>query len=373
MDDREYSMPGNTPQRSMSGEQYRTTISGPYYKVDICDAVGNVVLSRWVEQPRPPEHTGDTDRLGALLTREAAASAKKRSFEAYALNWFETYSKPNIERATAVTYKRQITRYLIPAFSGLDIAEISTDDVQRLFNGMNKAKATKDKVKIVLNQILDAAVEDGFLIRNPMKSSRLKITGKESRATETYSVAQMRHLIRHMNQVQNPQDRAYLAIQALHPLRLEEVLGLKWADVDFTHMALHINRAVTHPTRNQPEIKKTKTDRSVRDIGLAPLAVQYLTRGRDDEFVFGGKRPLSYQQVRCMCRRIQRDTEFEERITPIRFRTTVLTDLYDTTKDIKLVQAAAGHSTSAMTLKHYVKGRQDVLQATATIEHVYVS
>ena len=37
-----------------------------------------------------------------------------------------------------------------------------------------------------------------------------------------------------------------------------------------------------------------------------------------------------------MCNRIKRDTGFSENITPIRFRTTVLTDLYDQTKDIKL-------------------------------------
>lgn len=62
-------------------------------------------------------------------------------------------------------------------------------------------------------------------------------------------------------------------------------------------------------------------------------------------FVFGGKKPLSYAQVRRMCDRIKRDTGFAENITPIRFRTTVLTDLYDQTKDIKLAQAAAGHTT----------------------------
>lgn len=39
-----------------------------------------------------------------------------------------------------------------------------------------------------------------------------------------------------------------------------------------------------------------------------------------------------------MCDRIKRDTGFTENITPIRFRTTVLTDLYDQTKDIKLAQ-----------------------------------
>lgn len=36
----------------------------------------------------------------------------------------------------------------------------------------------------------------------------------------------------------------------------------------------------------------------------------------------------------------------------------VLTDIYNTTKDIKQTQLAAGHTTATMTLKHYVKNRQ---------------
>ena len=38
--------------------------------------------------------------------------------------------------------------------------------------------------------------------------------------------------------------------------------------------------------------------------------------------------------------------------------------IYDRTKDVKLVQSAAGHTTAAMTMKHYVKGRSSN-QATA--------
>ena len=93
------------------------------------------------------------------------------------------------------------------------------------FNGMTGAKATKDKAKMVLNQILDAAVEDGLIAKNPLKSKRIKITGKTSQATVPYSVEQMRFLVQHIGDIKDPLDRAYLAIQALHPLRLEEVLS----------------------------------------------------------------------------------------------------------------------------------------------------
>lgn len=329
-------------------------------------------VKHWIRASTEQEYA---DKLLKLVGPQSAPSAvpepSKHLFADYALTWFETYSKPNIEIATATTYKRQLTCHILPPFEGLAVEDITTDDVQRLFNGMTGAKTSKDKTKMVLNQILDAAVEDGIITKSPLRSKRIKITGKASQPTAPYTVEQMRFLVQHIGDIQDPMDRAYLAIQALHPLRLEEVLGLQGADIDPENGAIHICRAVTHPTRNQPEIKDTKTRSSARTIGLSALAVPYRPQTQAGEFVFGGKRPLSYTQVRKMCNRIKRDTGFSENITPIRFRTTVLTDLYDQTKDIKLAQAAAGHTTSAMTLRYYVKGRETISKAAAVVDRAY--
>lgn len=329
-------------------------------------------VKHWIRASTEQEYA---DKLLKLVAPQNAPSAapepSKHLFSDYALTWFETYSKPNIETVTATTYKRQLTCHLLPAFDGLAVEDITTDDVQRLFNGMTGAKTSKDKTKMVLNQILDAAVEDGIITKSPLRSKRIKITGKASQPTAPYTVEQMRFLVQHINDIQDPIDRAYLAIQALHPLRLEEVLGLQGADIDPENGEIHICRAVTHPTRNQPEVKDTKTRSSARTIGLSALAVPHLPQVKADEFVFGGRRPLSYTQVRKMCNRIKRDTGFSENITPIRFRTTVLTDLYDQTKDIKLAQAAAGHTTSAMTLRYYVKSRETISKAAAVVDRAY--
>ena len=94
-------------------------------------------------------------------------------------------------------------------------------------------------------------------------------------------------------------------------------------------------RSVTHPTRNQPHIKKTKAEPSRRDIELAAGILNHLPEGRDDDFLPGSDAPLSYTQLRRILNRIRKDIGFEETIVPQRFHTTVLTDIYDTTKDIK--------------------------------------
>lgn len=202
--------------------EYRTLISGPFYKCDIYNNDGDMIISHWLEQPQHLDNNTQgldcmpfqqgVDEMATKINRTIMINGEKRwihanteqeyankliklldigppetgkhPFNEYAWNWFETYSKPNIETATATTYRRQLTRYLVPAFGEMPVEDITTDEVQRLFNSMDTAKATKDKVKIVLNQILDAAKDDKLIADNPMRSKRLRITGTASKATQ---------------------------------------------------------------------------------------------------------------------------------------------------------------------------------------------
>lgn len=165
-----------------------------------------------------------------------------------------------------------------------------------------------------------------------------------------------------------------MALIALHPLRLEEVLGLKWDDIDLDQMVIHVRRAVTHPNRSSAEIKETKTAASMRDVALTVTALQHLVPGKPGDFVCGERTPYSYTQVRHMRTLIAKDIDFTTGITPARFRPTVLTDIYEQTKDVKKTQAAAGHTTAAMTFKHYVNGRNTASAVTATaIDSIYGS
>lgn len=322
---------------------------------------------RWIRANTEQEYA---DKLAKLLTIESLGD-EKHLFSDYAWNWFETYSKPNIATATVRLYNQLLRCHILPVLGDIAAEDITSDDVQRMFNNMSTSKETKNKARRLLNQILDAAVEDSIIVKNPAKSKRIRVSGAESKTTAVYSVEQMQYLARHIGDIKLEQDRTYMVLQMFHPLRLEEVLGLKWSDIDVDNMALHINRAVTHPSRNQPELKETKTKSSVRTVGLSSLALPYLTRGKEDDFVLGGDKPLSYSNVRRMRERIKRETGFSEAITPMRFRTTTLSDLYAATKDIKLTQAAAGHTTADMTLKHYVKGREDIVHSAAAIDSVY--
>ncbi len=120
----------------------------------------------------------------------------------------------------------------------------------------------------------------------------------------------------------------------------------------------------SYPSRSDGVFSnKTKTESSQRAFRMLrevfDQVMHFLPeRGDPDDFVIGGKAPLTYQQVVRMRERIAADIGFEGQITPRRFRTTVASDLYAKTHDVKLVQEQLGHSTPKMTMEICVKGRQ---------------
>lgn len=302
-------------------------------------------------------------------------SKPKHPFGEYALTWLNVFSRPNVERVTSVSYEQQLKNYILPVLGEMNLEDITPADVQKIFNNMGKRmkQESKNKVKIVLNQIFKMAMNDDIIAKNPLEAPSIRIKGEKSTPTVPYSVNEMRYMAEHLIDIQSDMDRAWLAISISLPLRPEEVLGLMWADVDEVNGVFHIRNTVTHPARNEPEFKTyTKTAASIRDLAVSEELLSCLpVRGKLNEFVIGGKTPLTYMQVRRMRERIQRDIRFDGSITPRRFRTTVATDISAQTHDLKLVQKMLGHSSPQMTLKHYDKGRSTTVDATDAIASCY--
>ncbi len=333
-------------------------------------------VSVWITADNEQEYAEKLLQLSSVQAAETESSSPTaaHNFGEYAMYWFETFSKPNTTSVTAKIYGQDLRCHILPVLGDMAIEDITVDDIQRLFNRMgNVAKASKQKVKVVLNQILEMAIEQDLIQRNPLRSRSLRITGKQSRETKPYSIDQIRYLAAHLNDLSRDSDRAWLALLISLPLRPEEALGLRWQDFDTEKRTLLIRCTVTHPDRNMPEFKeRTKTDASRRTLVLPESIVPYLGKpSMDSDFIVGGEKPLSYTEVERMRTRIRRETGFDDKITPRRFRTTVATDISNKTHDLKLVQYMLGHSTPQMTLKHYDKGRSTAVDARAAISEDY--
>ena len=167
-------------------------------------------------------------------------------------------------------------------------------------------------------------------------------------------------------QIEKVEERCFIAIQALHAMRPCEVLGLKWEDIDLNKGVIHIRWNVVHPKRNRPVVGDTKTKLSKRVLTISQIALPYIQEaerraGKRSDFVFGGREPLSYTQHRQMMYRISNQMNIKG-ITGYTFRHTVITDIYETTRDANIASAVAGHSKTSITMNRYSHTRQDAIR-----------
>ena len=280
--------------------------------------------------------------------------------------------KPHLASTTYNCYRLQMNSHIIPAFQQRDLRSIDTIDIQCFFNERRYLKKeSQRKLKGILNMIFNAAVDDMIIERNPIQSPRLKLTNQQKNVREPLSVTDMQRICSEIPSLERVSDQRFLAIQISMALRPCEVLGLQWQDIDLENNLLHVRRNVVHPDRFKPEVKETKTDGSYRVIPISSIARPYLETDQGEGFIFGGKEPLRYQAFRDIWSRIRSKIDLCG-ATGYTFRHTVLTDLYDATKDVKTTQRYAGHTNPDMTMRRYVHGRQECSQELArTLDQMY--
>ena len=290
-------------------------------------------------------------------------------FGRYIVNFNRIY-KSKQQSLTKASRKQITDKHIIPRWGDIPIDKIKTSDIQLWFNELEEkgyAHETLQKIKNNMSPALDAAVEDGYISRNPMKSTRLKIGGAQTqlhKAIPADKMLEIRHAIKNINDIRIKRMTTLLCYSGM---RMEEMLGLKWEDFDTDNDWILIQRAVVHPGRNMPEVKEPKSQASKRKIPLTMTMKECLTPMPLTGFVLCDKNgdPLSYTEARHCIRNIQK--MFDIKYSSHDFRDTCATEWRDAGIPTDIIARLLGHSKSDITENRYVKYRDEIFNG---VRHV---
>ena len=146
-------------------------------------------------------------------------------------------------------------------------------------------------------------------------------------------------------------------------LRIGELCGLTWADIDLEHKMLYVRRTVQRISSQGNGDKKTKivvstpkSDTSFRMITIPDFLAEYLRmfKSDDDFYLLSGSRkivePRSYQ-YRYKKVLLEANTEAYHYH---QLRHTFATNCVENGFDIKTLSIVLGHKTANITLNRYV-------------------
>jgi integrase len=204
--------------------------------------------------------------------------------------------------------------------------------------------------------------------RNPI--TLVRQSAKRQRVPEVLTEEELQALIPQLS----ARDRVLVLLDACTGLRVGELLGLKWSDVDFENGQLHVTRSVVHQV-----VGECKTEASQKPVPLDSFLAQELLTWRsrcpynqNDDWVFAspltkGRQP--YWPENLMKRGIRpaaKRAEIVKHISWHTFRRTFSTLLKANGEDIKTVQELLRHANSRITLDIYTQAVTPAKRAAQT-------
>lgn len=208
-------------------------------------------------------------------------------FAQYSNYFLEMYCK-NLSPTTQHEYKRKLDTTLIPVFGDKKMKEIAFTDIQEFMNAFGEThseKSSKDMLGL-LKRMFNCAIQyDKIRKENPCNGVRVKAT--EPYEYDVYTIEEMQAFLK---AIEGTKYEVPIILASLCGLRLSEVCGLKWKDVDFDNFTITVRRAAV-TVGNEVIIKPPKTKTSHRTILMPVLVANILKkyRGMPEAFVCPGE------------------------------------------------------------------------------------
>ncbi len=258
---------------------------------------------------------------------------------------------------TQETYKQHIRDYIVPRWANERISSISAHRVEEWLGPIDKAGGTKTKTKQVFSCLYQHAMRHGWADRNPIREVRQ--SAKRQREPDVLSPEELMALFR----VVPGYARVMVVVAAITGLRRGELVGLKWADVDYANGKLYIRRSIVDQVAGDP-----KTEASRKPLPLESALAATLQQWNhetpykeQEDWVFAspyalGKKPYWPQTV---LEKIIRPAALKAGISKVigwhTFRRTAAT-LYAQEESVKTAQELMRHATPATTFGLYAQG-----------------
>lgn len=202
---------------------------------------------------------------------------------------FETARIPHLGAAAASRYTSVIKNHILPAFGDRQLADIDRQSVEAWLSGKERDGLgwwSRWGLRGVLSAIFAAAHEWKLWTGdNPAAAVRI---GKKKEVRDLSKKAPLTaEQLQSILAVVSPDTRVLILIAAFIGLRISEVLGLRWSDIDFEAGTLTVNRRWYRGDVDEP-----KNDPSKRRRELGPLLAEFSQRypgpHKLDQYVFLG-------------------------------------------------------------------------------------
>ena len=193
--------------------------------------------------------------------------------------WYKDIILPQIEETTAYGYRGMIENYLKPQLGEIRLQKLTARDIQQYYTWLMDEKKLSPNTVIkhhnLLTNTLNAAERQEYITKNPMRA--VSPPKKRQREAKFYTPEQLGILL---DKAVGTRLELPVFICAYLGLRLGELCGLRWSDVDLEHKTITIENTRTQAGKKEIE-KGTKTASSTRTLYLPDTLCDMLKTAKE--------------------------------------------------------------------------------------------
>lgn len=220
--------------------------------------------------PTAKEADAEWAKIKVQLDQGTYVRAGKETVAEYEERWLKT-KESQIEEGTYRQYSWLVKNHIIPRLGHLQLSKLRADHIQAMYSDLESEDAISPQsighLHRVLSQTLKNAVQWGLIAKNPAELAKPPKVGRHE--FHVWTEAELETFL----SVAKERTRYYMIflLGAATGMRLGEILGLKWSDVDFETGIIQVRRS-----GSKRKSTTTKTAASRRPVVMPSYLVEEL-------------------------------------------------------------------------------------------------
>lgn len=273
-----------------------TTIKGKYgFRIKLIMADGGIKFQQKSGYKTNKIANKERDKVIGELSSGKYVIEENIRLKTFLIDWLENVMRPNITDSSYKTYRNSIYKHIVPNIGNIYLNVLNSSHIQKFYDKIAKKSVPTYRIaKAVLDSSLQFALEKQLIATNPnigVKTPK-NVKKKEYRVLrideqKTLTKEQVKILI---NSARHTKIYLQVLFSTLMGLRISEVNGLKFTDVDYVTRKLKVCRQLgIKPNTNREDFDaKTytkqeipvKTKASNREIDIPDLVFEAILEAK---------------------------------------------------------------------------------------------
>ncbi len=314
---------------------------------------------KWIADAQFEDEHGDINASGDMTV------------DAWFEYWIENIKSASVKKSTRSRYGEIYEQHIKPYIGDMILCDIKPLHCQNIFNIMVNSGYKNSSIGLtytVIRGLFDDAVENVLINKSPVTRSVQCTQGK---APETKTAMTVDEQKRFLSLAQKSSYYYQYAFVLQTGIRVGELAGLRWSDIDFEKKICRISRTMNQ-IKGEWVVGTPKSKAGKREIPLTDEAVDILNKVKGDKkripvtqiqyhdtiFFSRNGRPIDDSAYNAALRKIC-DRAVMPHISMHTLRHTFATRCIEAGMQPKTLQEILGHSTISMSMNVYVHVMED--------------